>query len=219
MSTNRIRVSASILTADFGRIGEEIARLEKSGVDMIHCDVMDGIFVPNISFGFKMIADIKKRTALLLDVHLMIDRPERYVERFVDSGADIVTVHYEATDVLIPTLEAIKKKGAKCGAVISPDTPTSVLRDCLPLCDLALLMSVYPGYGGQKFIEASVDRMRELAALRRETGSAALLEVDGGINAETAARITAAGADILVAGNALFASSEPEKIVRGFHAL
>ncbi|MDE7396037.1 MAG: ribulose-phosphate 3-epimerase, partial [Clostridiales bacterium] len=211
--------SASILTADFGKIGEEIARMEKSGVDMIHCDVMDGIFVPNITFGFKMVADIRKRTSLPLDVHLMIDRPERYVERFVECGADFVTVHYEATNALIPTLEAIKKAGAKCGAVVSPDTPTAVLTECFPLCDMVLLMSVHPGYGGQKFVENSVPRMRELVELRRKTSSKALLEVDGGINADTAKRIVEAGADVLVMGNALFASPEPEKIIQGIRTL
>ena len=219
MNTNRIRVSASILTADFGKIGEEVARMEESGVDMIHCDVMDGLFVPNISFGFKTIADIKKRTRLPLDVHLMIDRPERYIERFIESGADYLTVHYEATQDLIATLEAVKKAGGKCGAVISPDTPTAVLTESFPLCDMVLLMSVYPGYGGQSFIENAVPRMRELVSLRQKTHSRAVLEVDGGINEATAKRIVAAGADILVMGNALFAADSPKKIVEGIHAL
>ncbi len=219
MKTNRILVAPSILSADFGKMNEEIARMERCGVDVIHCDVMDGIFVPNITFGFKMISDIKKHTSLPLDVHLMIDLPERYVSRFIDSGADWLTFHVEATEKPAAVLESIKKAGIKCGAVISPDTPTSALTDLFPLCDIALLMSVYPGFGGQKFIENSLERMRELKKLRDATGSSALLEIDGGITETNAARVADAGADILVAGNTLFSASEPEKIVEKFHSL
>lgn len=216
---NNVMVAPSILSADFGRMNEEVERMDKCGADVVHCDVMDGIFVPNITFGFKMIADIKKKTKLPLDVHLMIDRPERYVERFIDAGADWLTIHYEATDILIPTLEKIKKRGVKCGAVISPDTPVQVLRECFPICDIVLLMSVYPGFGGQKFIEKSLGRMSELKKLRVETGSGALLEVDGGITADNAEAIVRAGADVLVAGNTLFSAQDPAAVINGFHAL
>lgn len=219
MKTGKTLVAPSILSADFARMGEEVARMEACGADMIHCDVMDGIFVPNITFGFKMVSDIRKRTALPLDVHLMIDRPERYVARFADAGADYITVHYEATEVLIPTLEEIKKLGVKCGAVISPDTDTEVLRESFHMCDIVLLMSVYPGFGGQKFIPKSLQRMAELKKMRAETGSKALLEIDGGVIRENAADIVKAGTDILVAGNTLFSSQSPELIIGEFHNL
>lgn len=219
MKTNKTMVAPSILSADFGKMGEEVARMEQCGADWIHCDVMDGIFVPNITFGFKMIADIKKHTSLPLDVHLMIDKPERYVSRFIDAGADWLTVHFEATDVLISTLRQIKEAGIKCGAVISPDTPTEVLRECFPLCDLVLLMSVYPGFGGQKFIEKSLTRMEELRTLRKSTGSHALLEVDGGVNEKNAALLVQAGADVLVAGNTVFSAEHPEQVIRSWQNL
>lgn len=216
---NRVLVAPSILSADFGKMNEEIARMEECGADMIHCDVMDGIFVPNITFGFKMISDIKKHTSLPLDVHLMIDKPERYVSRFIDAGADFLTFHVEATEKTIELLESIKKAGVKCGAVISPDTPTTALYECFPLCDIVLLMSVYPGFGGQKFIEKSLERMRELKQMREAAKSSALLEIDGGITEANAASVAAAGADVLVAGNTLFSSKEPRKIVEKFHSL
>ncbi len=219
MNTGRTMVSASVLTANFCKMGEEIARMERAGVDMIHCDVMDGIFVPNITFGFKMIADVKKCTRLPLDVHLMIDKPERYVDRFIDAGADFLTVHAEATQDLNATLEKIKARGIKCGAVISPDTPVDVLKKAFPLCDMVLLMSVYPGYGGQKFIEKSVERMQALKAMREKAKSRALLEVDGGINAATAQRIVAAGANVLVVGNTLFSAQDPANVVKELHSL
>ena len=216
---NRVLVAPSILSADFGKMNEEIARMEECGADMIHCDVMAGIFVPNITFGFKMISDIKKHTSLPLDVHLMIDKPERYVSRFIDAGADFLTFHVEATEKTIELLESIKKAGVKCGAVISPDTPTMALYECFPLCDIVLLMSVYPGFGGQKFIEKSLERMRELKQMREAAKSSALLEIDGGITEANAASVAAAGADVLVAGNTLFSSEEPRKIVEKFHSL
>ena len=219
MKTNKVLVAPSILSADFGKMGEETARMEACGADMIHCDVMDGIFVPNITFGFKMIADIRKRTKLPLDVHLMIDRPERYVTRFIDAGADWLTIHCEATENLIPTLETIKKSGVRCGAIISPDTSPEALRECFTLCDMVLLMSVYPGFGGQKFIEKSLERMRTLARMRAETGSRALLEIDGGVTEENAADIVASGADVLVAGNTVFSAERPEEIIRRWHML
>ncbi|MCI8459216.1 MAG: ribulose-phosphate 3-epimerase [Clostridia bacterium] len=219
MKTNKVWVAPSVLSADFGKMGEEVARMESCGADVIHCDVMDGLFVPNITFGFKMIADLKKHTSLPLDVHLMIDRPERYVQRFIDAGADWLTVHCEATNELIPTLEKIKAAGIKCGAVISPDTPTQALAQCFPLCDVVLLMSVYPGFGGQKFIEKSLQRMQELHAMRQACQSSALLEIDGGVNEQNAQAIVAAGADVLVAGNTLFSAADPREIIRRLHSL
>lgn len=219
METNKVLVAPSILSADFGKMNEEIARMQECGADLIHCDVMDGIFVPNITFGFKMISDVKKHASLPLDVHLMIDKPERYVERFIDSGADWLTFHYEATDALIPTLQLVKKHNVKCGAVISPDTPTEVLRDCFAICDIVLLMSVYPGFGGQKFIRNSLDRMRELVKIKEQTHSSALLEIDGGVTAENAEVIVGAGTQVLVAGNTLFSAKDPKKMIEQWHKL
>lgn len=219
MKKNDVLVAPSILSADFGRMREEVARMEDSGADVIHCDVMDGIFVPNITFGFKMVADIKKHAHIPLDVHLMIDRPERYVQRFIDAGADWLTFHYEATQCLLPTLETVKASGIKCGAVISPDTDPEVLRNCFPMCDIVLLMSVYPGFGGQKFIDASLSRMQKLCSMRAETGSHALLEVDGGVTMQNAAALIQAGTDVLVAGNTLFSSPDPAAVIDAFHKL
>ena len=206
-------IAPSILSADFSKMGEEIARMEKAGADLIHCDVMDGVFVPNITFGIKMVADIRKTTSLPLDVHLMIVEPEKYVERFADAGADYITVHCEATKVLIKTLELIRKKGCKCGAVISPDTPVSALKDCLPLCDMALLMSVYPGFGGQKFIEKSLSRMEELREMAKGVNPDILLEIDGGVNLDNVAAIKKAGAEVLVAGNTVFSAADPKAVI------
>lgn len=219
MRKNSVLVAPSILSADFGKMREEVARMQACGADVIHCDVMDGIFVPNITFGFKMVSDIKKHAGLPLDVHLMIDRPERYVARFIDAGADWLTFHVEATKELMPTLEKIKKAGVKCGAVISPDTSPEVLRDCFCVCDIVLLMSVYPGFGGQKFIPQSLERMQTLVKMRAACGSDALLEIDGGVTEDNAAAIVAAGVDVLVAGNTLFSAPDPQKIIEAWHAL
>ena len=206
-------IAPSILSADFSKMGEEVKRMELAGADLIHCDVMDGVFVPNISFGIKMVADIRKTTSLPLDVHLMIVEPEKYVERFADAGADYITIHCEATAKLTETLELIRKKGCRCGAVISPDTPVATLSGCLEICDMALLMSVYPGFGGQKFIEKSLERMRELKALAEKLNPDILLEIDGGVNLENVAEIKLAGADVLVAGNTVFSAKDPKAVI------
>lgn len=201
-------IAPSILSADFAGMGQAVERITAAGADMVHCDVMDGVFVPNITFGIKMIADIRKHTTLPLDVHLMIVQPEKYVEKFVAASADYVTIHVEATDVLRETLQKIRSLGCKCGAVISPDTPVSALEDCIGLCDMVLLMSVYPGFGGQGFIERSMDRLRELKALRDAKNPSVLIEIDGGVGVNNAAAIRAAGADVLVAGSAVFGAAD-----------
>ncbi len=211
-------IAPSILSADFSKMGEEIKRMELAGADIIHCDVMDGIFVPNITFGIKMVADIRKITSLPLDVHLMIVQPEKYVERFADAGADYITIHVEATEKLNETLSLIRKKACKCGAVISPDTPVSALSGCLELCDMALLMSVYPGFGGQKFIEKSLDRMKELSALAKIENPDVLLEIDGGVNLDNISAIKQAGAQIIVAGNTVFSATDPKAVMQELRA-
>ena len=216
---NNTYIAPSILSANFADIASEIVRMEKAGADLIHCDVMDGIFVPNITFGPKFIKDIRATTKLPLDVHLMITKPERYVDNFIDAGADFLTIHYEATDVLLPTLQHIKSRGVKCGAVISPDTKVEVLAPVLEICDMVLLMSVYPGFGGQKFIEKSLDRLVELTALTKKFNPSALVQIDGGVTLENAKAIKQAGADILVAGNTVFTSKNPKDTIKQLKTL
>ena len=202
---NKVQIAPSILSADFSKMGEEILSLEKSGADIVHCDVMDGVFVNNITFGIKMIEDIRKLTTLPLDCHLMIVNPEKYVERFAKAGADYITVHYEACkDNLKEVLSLIKSTGVKCGAVINPDTPVEKIADVLPLCDMALVMSVFPGFGGQKFISECLDKLRALRGLIDGLGKEILLEIDGGVHAGNVEEIKAAGADVIVAGSAVF---------------
>ena len=212
-ANNKIQIAPSILSANFADIAFEVKRMREAGADLIHCDVMDGMFVPNITFGPKFVADIKKATSLPLDVHLMIVKPERYINSFIDAGADYLTIHYEATDALVPTLEAIKKRGVKCGAVISPDTDVDVLISAISVCDMVLLMSVYPGFGGQKFIGKSLDRLAHLTALAKSINPNILIQIDGGVTIENAAKIKAAGAEILVAGNTVFSAPCPKEAI------
>lgn len=210
----KIQIAPSILSADFSKMGEEVERLEANGADLVHCDVMDGVFVNNITFGLKMIEDIKKRTSLPLDCHLMIVEPEKYVERFVAAGADIVTVHYEACkEKLESTLSAIKKAGAKCGAVINPNTPVSAIEKAIPLCDIVLVMSVFPGFGGQKFIPESLDKLREVRSLIEASGKEIDLEIDGGVISDNVSEIKAAGANVIVAGSAVFKAKDMREAI------
>lgn len=208
-----LKIAPSILSANFARMGEEIKRMETAGADWIHCDVMDGVFVPNITFGIKMVEDIRKCTSLPLDVHLMIVNPEKYVERFMKAGADYLSFHYEASDNPVACLKTIRSGGVKAGIVISPDTPVEVLRPIIAECDFALLMSVYPGFGGQKFIPAALQRMKELKALRDELNPNCLLEIDGGINVNNAAEVHECGAQIAVAGNAVFGAADAAEAI------
>ena len=201
----KIKIAPSILSADFSRMGEEVRSLEENGADIIHCDVMDGVFVNNITFGIKMVEDLRKITTLPLDCHLMIVHPEKYVERFAKAGADIITVHYEACkENLKDVLLLIKSTGVKCGAVINPDTPVECIKDVIPLCDMVLVMSVFPGFGGQKFIPAALDKLREIRAIIDGLDKEIDLQIDGGVTEENVAEIKAAGANVIVAGQKQF---------------
>lgn len=212
----KVKIAPSILSADFSKMGEEVQSLELAGADLVHCDVMDGVFVNNITFGIKMVEDIRKKTSLPLDCHLMIVHPEKYVERFAKAGADIITVHYEACqDNLKEVLELIKSTGVKCGAVINPDTPVEKIKDVILLCDMVLVMSVFPGFGGQKFIPSALDKLREIRAIIDASGRNIDLQIDGGVTADNVEEIKAAGANVIVAGSAVFkAENRAEMIAR-----
>lgn len=206
-------ISPSILSADFTQLGREIELLNDSRAEWIHFDVMDGDFVPNISFGFPVLEAIRRVTNKTLDVHLMISHPERYVERFAASGAHIITVHSEATSDLGALIRQIKQTGARAGVSIKPATPVSAIVPYLGDLDLVLIMSVEPGFGGQSFIEGSGAKVRELRTAIDACGSGTLIEIDGGITLDNAADLFAAGCEVLVAGNTIFASAHPAQTI------
>ena len=206
-------IAPSVLSADFGNLQRDIEMINGSQADWFHVDVMDGRFVPNISFGFPVMNAIQKHAKKFIDVHLMIVEPEKYVEEFINYGADLVSVHYEACTHLHRTINLIQDKGAKAGVVLNPSTPVWVLEDIITEVDLVLLMSVNPGFGGQKFIENTYKKIRETKELILENNSTALIEIDGGVNTENAPKLFEAGADVLVAGNAVFASENPERTI------
>lgn len=206
-------IAPSVLSADFGNLQRDIEMINGSQADWFHVDVMDGRFVPNISFGFPVMKAIQEHAKKFVDVHLMIVKPEKYVEEFINYGADLVSVHYEACTHLHRTINLIQDKGAKAGVVLNPSTPVWVLEDIITEVDLVLLMSVNPGFGGQKFIENTYKKIRETKELILENNSTALIEIDGGVNTENAPKLFEAGADVLVAGNAVFASENPERTI------
>ena len=206
-------IAPSLLSANFNRLGEEIEMLNQSQADWFHLDVMDGIFVPNISFGMPIIKAIAKVASKPLDTHLMIVQPERYFETFRDLGVNILSIHYEAVTHLNRAVNQIKELGMKAGVVLNPHTPIAMLSDIIMDVDVVLIMSVNPGFGGQKFIEGTYSRIKQLKKMINETGSNALIEVDGGISLENAPLLVAAGADVLVAGNTVFASADPTQTI------
>ena len=206
-------IAPSFLSADFSNLSKDIQMINVSQADWFHLDIMDGVFVPNISFGFPVIKTIKKQAKKPLDVHLMIVQPERYLERFAEEGANILTVHYEACTHLHKTMDQIKSLGMKAGVSLNPHTPVSLLEDVIVMADLVLIMSVNPGFGGQKFIEHSYEKIRKLKTMINSSGSNALIEVDGGVDPSNASALIEAGVDVLVAGNAIFGAENPIKTI------
>ncbi len=199
-----VKISPSILSADFSKLGEEIINVDKAGADFIHIDVMDGNFVPNISIGLPVIKSIRNKTEKVFDVHLMIENPSRYIDEFVDAGADIITIHYEAEKHIDRAIEYIKSKGVKAGVSLNPGTPTYVLKDIIEKLDLVLIMSVNPGFGGQKFIPYALNKIKEVKEMSLEVNKDLLIEVDGGVDKNNSKSIIEAGANVLVAGSAIF---------------
>ena len=203
-----VKIAPSILSADFSKLGEDIQRIDKGGADFIHIDVMDGSFVPNISFGVPVIKSIRNKTDKIFDVHLMINNPSNYIDDFIIAGADIITVHYEADKHIDRTINYIKSKGIKAAISINPGTPTSVLKNLIPNLDMVLIMSVNPGFGGQKFIPYCLDKIREIKEISNKVNPSLLIEVDGGVDKTNVKEIVEAGANVIVAGSAVFNGGE-----------
>lgn len=209
-------IAPSVLAADFANLQRDIEMINHSPADWFHIDIMDGVFVPNISFGISVVEAVNRYAAKPLDVHLMIVQPERYLEAFRKAGAQVLTVHYEACPHLHRTIQQIKDLGAKAGVALNPHTPVSVLEDIIANLDLVLIMSVNPGFGGQKFIENTYKKVQQVATLIAQLGSQAIIEIDGGVDMSNAAQLHAAGAGVLVAGSAVFNSPSPTQTIANF---
>ncbi len=209
-----VEIAPSILSADFSKLGEEIEKVEAGGATVLHVDVMDGHFVPNITIGLPVVRSLRRSTKLTIDTHLMISEPGRYAVEFVEAGADMVSVHVEADKHLHRTLMAIRAAGAKAGIAINPATPLSALDEAMQFADFVLIMSVNPGFGGQRFIPESIRKLRQLRSMILEQGLVTRIEIDGGVDESNAAEIVDAGAEILVAGSAVFGSGDPEMAVK-----
>lgn len=208
------KISPSLLSADFLHLQDDVEMLNQSEADWIHCDVMDGVFVPNISFGFPVLSQVGKIATKPLDVHLMIVQPEKFIEEVKNIGAYMMNVHYEACTHLNRTVSAIHEAGMKAGVTLNPHTPVELLEDILDDLDMVLIMSVNPGFGGQKFIERSLSKVARLRKMISERNLSTLIEVDGGVNLDTGKRLLDAGADVLVAGNAVFSAPDPKAMIR-----
>jgi ribulose-phosphate 3-epimerase len=218
-SASSVEIAPSILAADFATLGDAIRAVERGGARILHVDVMDGHFVPNISIGVPVVASLRKATQLTLDVHLMIESPERYIDAFAEAGADMISVHQEATPHLHRAVHAIKEHGRKAGVVVNPGTPVSTLTEVLPEVDYVLVMSVNPGFGGQSFIPGAIDKIAQLRQMRSGYARTFRIEVDGGIGPGTVASVVRAGAEILVAGTSVFRSPDPAAAVRELQRL
>lgn len=209
-----IKISPSILSADFANLGRDVERLEKCGADMIHIDVMDGMFVPNISFGLPVIKAIRKYTTIPFDVHLMIEEPSRYIKEFVEAGADIITIHAEADRHLDRTINYIKSFGVKAAIALNPATPVEAIKHLIPNLDMVLIMSVNPGFGGQKYIKYSADKIKEVKELSDKCNRNLMIQVDGGVSKDNIEEIVKNGANVIVAGSSVFKNGEIEKNIK-----
>jgi ribulose-phosphate 3-epimerase len=214
-----VLVAPSMLSANFGKLDEQVELINKSDADLFHLDIMDGLFVPNISYGFPLVKAIAKTAKKPLDAHLMIVDPDRYLEEFANTGVDYLSVHWEACNHLHRTLQKIRSLGMKAGVALNPHTPVHMLYEILPETDFVLIMSVNPGFGGQKFIENSLLKIKKLKEIIRKVSPSCLIEIDGGVTLENAPQLVKAGADILVAGNSVFGASSPSEVIRSLKQL